>query len=128
MPRKILQVIDTPYRCTTEEQDDPALWITAVMRGAGGDLHVLLRGNGVSYAVVGQDAGGVSIGGRPQTQPPRIDRDVAKLVESGASVFVVEDDAAERGLERTELVPGVQPVPRARLAALYEEFAQIWHW
>jgi hypothetical protein len=40
----------------------------------------------------------------------------------------IEDDVAERGLERTDLVPGVQSVPRARLAGLYEEYAQIWHW
>ena len=128
MQGKILQVIDQAYRCTTEEQDDPVLWITAVLRGAGADCHVLLRGNGVSYATVGQDAAGIAIGGRPQTQPPRIDRDVATLIEKGATVFVVEDDVAERGLERTELVAGVVGVPRARLAGLYEEFAQVWHW
>jgi len=128
MPGKILQVIDQAYRCTAEEQDDPVLWITAAMRGAGADLHVLLRGNGVCYATVGQDAGGVAIGGRAQTQPPRIDRDVAKLIDGGATVFVVEDDVAERGLERTDLVAGVEPVPRARLARLYEEFAEVWHW
>jgi sulfur relay (sulfurtransferase) DsrF/TusC family protein len=128
MPKKILQVIDQAYRCTAEEQDDPVLWITAAMRGAGADLHVLLRGNGVCYATLGQDAGGVAIGGRAQTQPPRLDRDVAKLIDGGATVFVVEDDVAERGLERTDLVAGVEPVPRARLARLYEEFAEVWHW
>src|SRR5262245_5138671 len=128
MPKKILQVVTAAHRCTVEEQDDPVLWITAVMRGAGGDLHVLLRENGVGYAVKGQDAGGLSIGGRPQTQPPHLDEDVVRLIAKGAQVYVVEEDVAERGLERTDLVEGVTSVSRAGLAALYEAHEQIWSW
>ena len=48
---KVLQVIDQAYRTTTEEQDDTILWLTQSMRGAGGDLMVLLSGHGVHYAI-----------------------------------------------------------------------------
>ena len=95
---KALQVIETAYRCNIEEQDDPAVWITHAMKGAGGDLSVLLQGNGVAYAVKGQDASGLSFGGRKQTHPPDIAGDVAKLVGKGIDVYVVRDDAAERGI------------------------------
>jgi sulfur relay (sulfurtransferase) DsrF/TusC family protein len=128
MPRKVLNVIESAYRATLEEQDDTVVWITHAMKGAGADLHVLLRGNAVNYLVKGQDASGLQFGERKQTQPPRIGDDVAKLMEKGVDVWFVEDDAAERGLERTELLAGAKPVSRAGLAKLFDSYDQIWHW
>jgi intracellular sulfur oxidation DsrE/DsrF family protein len=128
MGRKVLQVIQDAYRCTLEEQDDPIVWITHAMKGAGADLAVLLRGNAVNYAVKGQDAAGLSFGEKKQSQPPRLDGDIAKLVAKGVEVHVVEEDVGERGLERTELVDGVKPVSRAGVARLLAGYDQIWHW
>jgi sulfur relay (sulfurtransferase) DsrF/TusC family protein len=128
MSKRVLQVLSGAYRCTLEEQDDPVVWITHAMKGAGADLHVLLQGNGVNYAVKGQDASGLSFGGRKQTQPPHIDEDVSQLVSKGVDVFVVEEDVAERGLERSDLVAGIKPVSRAGLAKLYGSYDQIWNW
>jgi sulfur transfer complex TusBCD TusB component (DsrH family) len=128
MSKKILQVIESAYRCTVEEQDDPVVWISHAMKGAGADLAVLLRGNAVNYAVKGQDATGLSFGGKAQTHAPKIDQDVAKLVGKGVDVFVVEDDAAARGLERTDLVDGIKPVSRSGLPKLFSGYDQVWHW
>ncbi len=128
MSKKILQVIESAYRCTIEEQDDPVVWITHAMKGAGGDLAVLLRGNAVNYAVKGQQASGLAFGGRKQTHPPRLDDDVAKLVGKGIDVFVVWEDAAERGLEKSDLVEGVKPTARASLPKLVDGYDQVWHW
>lgn len=128
MSKKVLQVIENAYRCTVEEQDDPVVWITHAMKGAGADLHVLLRGNAVNYAVKGQDASGLSFGARKQTRPPRIDEDVARLVSKGVDVYVVEDDVAARGLERTDLVAGVKPISRANVPRLFASYDWIWHW
>jgi intracellular sulfur oxidation DsrE/DsrF family protein len=125
---KVLQVVETGYRATIEEQDDPIVWITHAMKGAGADVALLLRGNAVGYAVKGQDASGLTFGGKAQTHAPRLDDDVAKLVAKGVEVFVVEDDVAERGLERSELVAGVQPVKRGGVAKLFDRFDGIWHW
>jgi len=125
---KVLNVIEVAYRATIEEQDDTVVWITHAMKGAGADLTVLLRGNAVSYAVKGQDASGLSFGGKTQTQPPHLDDDVAKLIGKGVDVYVVEDDVAERGLERSELIAGLKTVPRNGLAKLFAGFDQIWHW
>ncbi len=126
--KKILNIIATAYRATLEEQDDTIVWLTHALKGAGADLDVLLRGNAVNYAVNGQDASGLAFGGRRQTQPPRIDEDIARLATKGVRVFLVEEDLAKRGVERAELIGGVEPVPNAGLAQLLAGYDQVWHW
>jgi sulfur relay (sulfurtransferase) DsrF/TusC family protein len=128
MAKKILQVVETAYRATLEEQDDTVLWITLAMNGSGGNFHVLLRGNAVNYACKGQDASGLAFGEKRQTQPPRIADDVAKVMAKGADVYIVEDDVAERGLERGDLIAGLKPVARAGLPKLFASYDQVWHW
>jgi len=125
---KILQVIETAYRATLEEQDDTTLWITQAMKGAGGNFDVVLRGNAVNYGVKSQDASGLSFGAKRQTQPPRLAEDVQKMIEKGITVHIVEDDVAERGLERGDLVGGLKPVARTGLPALFAQYDQVWHW
>jgi sulfur relay (sulfurtransferase) DsrF/TusC family protein len=125
---KTLQIIRTAYRATIEEQDDTIVWITLAMRGAGADLDVLLTGDAVNYALPAQDASGLVFGEWKQTQPPRIANDVAKLIEKGVGVSIVAEDARERGLEETALVPGVRKVGRGELAGLLEKYGRVWQW
>jgi len=128
MAKRILQVVESAYRATLEEQDDTVLWITSAMKGAGGELDVLLRGNAVNYLVRGQDATGLAFGAKKQTQPPRLEEDVTKLIDKGVRVFVVADDLAERGLERNDLIPGPKPVSRDELPKLFESYDLVWSW
>jgi hypothetical protein len=128
MPKRILQVIESAYRGTLEEQDDTVLWVTSALQGAGGQFGVLLRGNAVNYAVRGQDASGLSFGRKRQTQPPQLDDDVARLIGKGVEVAYVEEDAAERGLTPADLVEGLRPVRARELPQLLEAFDQVWHW
>jgi hypothetical protein len=125
---KVLQVIETAYRATLEEQDDTIVWITHAMKGAGADLGVLLRGNAVSYAVTGQDASGLSFGGWKQTQPPRIDHDVKALVGKGVGVHAIAEDLMERGLAGAKLVEGIVLVSRTDIPKLFDAHDQVWHW
>jgi len=125
---KTLNIIETAYRATIEEQDDTIVWITHAMKGAGADLSVLLRGNAVNYAVKGQDASGLSFGSEKQTHPPMIAEDVAALMKKGVAVYIAEEDVAARGLERTDLIEGLKPVSRAGIAKLFDEHDQIWNW
>ena len=125
---KTLQIVESAYRATLEEQDDTVVWITHAMKGAGAELDLLLRGNAVNYAAKGQDASGLAFGAKKQTQPPRIADDVAKLVEKGCQVYIVEEDVAERGLERGDLISGLKPVSRNGLPKLFASYDRVWHW
>ena len=125
---KTLQIIEGAYRCNVEEQDDPAVWISLAMKGAGADVSVLLSGNAVCYAARAQDASGLSFGGRKQAWPPRPQEEISRLVGKGVEVLVVEDDVAERGLERGDLVDGLKPVSRAQLPKLFAGYDRLWRW
>ena len=128
MGNKTLQIIESAYRATLEEQDDTIVWICHAMKGANADIDVLLRDNAVNYAVKAQDASGLSFGGAQQTQPPQLAEDLAKLKSKGAKIFVVEDALRERGIEPGELIDGVDCVARATLAKLFGDYDQVWHW
>ncbi len=125
---KVLQIVETAYRATLEEQDDPIIWISHAMKGAGADLDVLLRGNAVNYAVAAQDASGLSFGDWQQAQPPDLAGDISGLSEKGVNVFVVQDDLDERGLRYTPLVAGIETLSSARLPTLLNDYDQIWNW
>jgi sulfur relay (sulfurtransferase) DsrF/TusC family protein len=128
MSKRVLNIIGSAYRATLEEQDDTIVWLTHAMKGAGAELDVVLRGNAVCYAVAGQDASGLAFGDWRQTQPPRIEQDVAKLASKGVRVFIVDEDLVERGIARAELIAGVEPVTRAGLATLLTTYDQVWSW
>lgn len=124
----ILSVVERAYHGTIEEQDDTILWVSHMLKNAGADLSVLLRSNAVNYAVRGQDASGLNIGGVELSVPPRIDDDVIALTNAGTPVYVVAEDLADRGISAADLCPGVQTVARADLAKLFDEHDSIWHW
>lgn len=125
---KALQIVEAAYRGTIEEQDDTIVWLTHAMKGAGGDLDLLLRADAVNYAIKGQDASGFRVGSWQQTQPPRIDNDVAAFAPKGIKVYAVSEDADDRGLSAGDMVDGVEMVSRAGLPKLFAGYDQIWHW
>ena len=125
---KALQILKTAYRATIEEQDDTIVWITHAMKGAGAELDVLLKGNAVNYAVAAQNAEGLSFGDWLQTQPPRLGRDIDTLIGKDVSVYAVDEDVVERGLDGGELVDGVKRIRRDDTASLVRNYDQVWQW
>ena len=129
MAKKTLNIVESAYRAVMEEQDDTILWLLAAMQGAGAEHTVVLRGNAVNYAVAGQGAPGLTVGEWKQTQAPKMDRDVLDLIEKRKiPVYVVAEDLADRGIERSELVPGVQLLARAALPGMFGDYALVNHW
>lgn len=125
---KVLQIINSAYRGTIEEQDDTVVWITHALKGAGGDLAVLLQGNAVNYAVKAQNADGLSFGDWQQTQPPQLPRDISGLIGKDVPVYVITEDCEDRGLTGEELIEGIGSLTRSDLAGFFDDYDQVWQW
>jgi hypothetical protein len=125
---RYLSIVQTAYRATVEEQDDTAVWFTHAMKGAGAEVALLLRGDAVCYAQPGHDASGLRFGTREVRVPPRLDDDLRAVLDKGVPVYLVKEDAAERGLLEGGLLAGVRPVSRAHLASLLAEYDRVVHW
>ncbi|MGH8243805.1 MAG: hypothetical protein ACRETY_10695 [Steroidobacteraceae bacterium] len=125
---KTLQVLETAYRATVEEQDDTIVWLTHAMKGAGGDFGLLLTGNAVCYAVKNQRAPALVLGGWTQSHAADLSEDVAALAAKGVPLYAVEEDLEERGLVDAKRIEGMKAVSREDLPGLFEEYPRIWKW
>lgn len=125
---KVLSIIQSAYRATIEEQDDTIVWLMHALKGAGATLDVVLRGDAVNYAARGQDASGLAFGSWRQTEPPRIEQQLASLAAKGATIFALADDLIERGLAAADLLPGIETLQRPTLAAMLPRYDRVWHW
>jgi intracellular sulfur oxidation DsrE/DsrF family protein len=125
---KVLNIIETAYRATLEERDDPVVWIIHAMKGAGADHSVLLRGNAVNYTVMAQGVPPLMFGARTQKHAPRIAEQIAGLVANGVAVMAVKESLAERGIGEDELMAGVTLVRQGAVPRMMGGFDQVWHW
>lgn len=125
---RVLQIIESAYRGTLEEQDDTIVWLTHCLHSAGAEVSVLLKDNAVNYVLVGEDASGLKFGGWQQTNPPNIAAQVAALVEKKVRVHVVREDLARRGLLEAVRVQGVELIARRDIPKLTEAYDRVLHW
>lgn len=125
---KTLQVIETAFRATVEEQDDTIVWMTHAMAAAGGQFGLLLTGNAVCYAALGQPAPALQLGDWRQSHARDLGADVAALAAKGVPLYAVEEDLEERGLRDAALITSLTVVARAGLPRLFDEYPRVWKW
>ncbi len=126
MAEKVLAVFEKPIYFSFEPVDPHLFAVGLGVADTPVQVDVLLRDAAVTYAVQGQQMKGVRLVGLElqeyDTQPARL---VEFMAEHGARIFAVEEDLRARGIEKSDLVKGVEVVKEEETARIIAEHDSV---
>ena|SRR5687768_3070580 len=125
---RILNILWSGYRATLEEQDDTIVWLTHMLKTAGAEVDILLRGATANYIVEGQAASPLTFGERTQRHAPDVHGQVRELAARGVGLYVEQSDIERRGLAASPLLGDISVLEPEQLPALLSRYDQVWHW
>lgn len=127
MPKKILSVLShTEYG--NLEDSDIGLFASAFAPVAGASMTVLLSDEAVNYGVRGQEGTGIEIAGGRVQPGFLIESDIKAVGEAGIPVYALEEDLAERGIARSDVLENVKLLSRRDYGKFIDQFDTVWNW
>jgi predicted peroxiredoxin len=124
---KILQIVESAYRATLEEQDDTILWLSHALKNAGAEISIVLKSNAVNYAIRSSselpDLANLGI-----QHPPKFAADLEKMAAKGVPIYAWQMSLKDRGISNEQLVESVRPVEGPELSRLMEQHDYVLHW
>lgn len=125
---KVLNIVSAGYRATLEEQDDTVIWLTHMLKKAGAEIDVLLRGSAANYVIEGQMVTPLTIGERVQLHGPDVHGQTRGLAEAGVKIYVLEEDLKSRGAHNSPRLQQAELLNSDALPGLLAQYDQVWHW
>ncbi len=126
---KILAVFEKPIYMAMEPHDPHLLHVAFGVVSSGVKVNALLRDSGVNYAVAAQHLSSPKLLGQPlieiETAPHRV---LELMMKNKATVSVVKEDLASRGLTEKDLIPNVNVISASEVPALIEQHDSTFVW
>jgi intracellular sulfur oxidation DsrE/DsrF family protein len=106
---------------------DPALEANAYAVAEDVDLTVVLRGNAIEFALAGSEARPSTVAG-VALPPAAGSQDLRGLLESGVRVVVDAGALTARGVDHSQLIPGVDVADDDEIATVLADAEGVLTW
>jgi predicted peroxiredoxin len=128
MANKVLVIFEKPIYLSFEPVD-PHVFATALgVSDTPVEVNVLLRDSAVTYGIKNQQVN-VKIAGQDimlhETSPDKV---MAFMIEHGAKINAVSEDMKLRGLNKEDLIQGIEMISEDDSIRLLEEHDSIMVW
>jgi hypothetical protein len=125
MPARLLAVLEQLHRGAVESQFGDVLYVARELHRQFG-LDLALRGTAVTAALAGPGVQPVQLGPQWTVEVPDGGASVRTLLADGVTVYADCADLDALGLSERRLLPGVQPIDAAALAARWPGYERVW--
>jgi predicted peroxiredoxin len=128
MANKVLVIFEKPIYLSFEPVD-PHVFATALgVSDTPVEVNVLLRDSAITYGVKNQQVQVKIVGQDIMLHETSPDRVIAYMIEHGAKVSAVAEDMKARGVNKEDLIQGIDIVSEDASIQLLEEHDSVLVW